>query len=77
MSSEWMKPSEYRYYACELHALSWKCKELGFYDQFDYKPMSLSSSAIASKLILIPASYPKVFDKAALTYKLMIPVSTN
>ena len=67
----------YRYYVCQLHSQSWKCKELGFYDQFDYKPALLSKGALASKLITISKSNPQIFDKAALTYKLMIPVSLD
>jgi hypothetical protein len=77
MSSEWMKTENYRYYNCELHATMWKCKELGFYDQFDYKPAKLSPGAIGSKLITIPAFNPKIFDGIALKYKLIMPVKVD
>ena len=68
----------YRYYVCELHTTLWKCKELAKYDdQLQYKSAALFRGVMASKLISIIKSNPQMFDKAALRFKLQLPVKVD
>ena len=46
-------------------------------DQLQYKSAALFRGVMASKLISITKSNPQMFDKAALRFKLQLPVKVD
>lgn len=62
------KPETPRFYACELKAKHWECK------QTQEKQWTPAADTLATQLVPVDSSFPKFFDTAIISYKLRKPV---